>query len=68
MSNSSKESFVEEDLDALAGGELAALVLGLDALLAAAEPRDVAAAGEFFQDGLHGRLPAFASLCPRHLM
>ena len=55
---------VEEDLDALAGGQLAALVLRLDALLAAAEPRDVAAAGEFFEDGLHGRLPGVGEPMP----
>ena len=37
MSNSSNEPVVEQEFDALARRELAALVLGLDALLAAAE-------------------------------
>ena len=39
MSNSSKEPSSIKQLDALARGELAALVLGVDARLAAAETR-----------------------------
>jgi hypothetical protein len=47
-------AFVEEDLDALARGEFAAGVLGVDARLAAALARDLAPALEFLQHVLHG--------------
>src|SRR5690606_8470373 len=50
-------AFIEEDVDALAGGELAAAMLGIDARLAAAHPGDLAAALEFLQHVLHGCLP-----------
>ena len=45
---------VEKDVDALAGGQLAAAMLGVDARLAAAHPGDLAAALEFLQHILHG--------------
>ena len=51
-----ERAFVEEDVDALARGEFAALVLGVDAILAAAEPGDLAAALEFLQHVLHGAI------------
>jgi len=44
---------VEQERDALARGELAALVLGVDALLAAAQARVPAAMLELFEDVLH---------------
>ena len=47
---------VHEQFDALAGGELAALVLRLDARLAAAEPRRLAAVFELVDDVFHGGL------------
>ncbi len=52
-----ERTFVEEDLDALAGGELAFLVLCVDAGLAAAGARDGAAALEFVQHFLHRGSP-----------
>jgi hypothetical protein len=48
-----ERAFVEQELDALAGGELAALVLRLDALVAAAGPRLFAALFEFVEDVFH---------------
>ena len=54
MSSSSNEFVVHEEFDALAGGELAALVLRLDARLAAAEPRRLAAFFELVDDVFHG--------------
>ena len=53
-----ERAFVEEHLDALARGQLAARMLGVDARLAAAGPRDVAAALQFLQHVLHGWSPA----------
>ena len=50
-------ALVEQDLDALARRQLAALVLGRDALLAAAEPRLGAPRLEFVEDVLHGPGP-----------
>ena len=45
---------VEQQLDALARGQLAALVLGVDARLAAAETGLVAPPLEFLDDVFHG--------------
>ena len=53
MSNSSKRSVIEEQFDALARRQLAAALLGRDALLAAAEPRAGAAVFERVEDVLH---------------
>ena len=53
MSNSSNEPLSISSSDALARGELAALVLGLDARLAAADPRAGATAFELFADVFH---------------
>src|SRR5205814_6702162 len=44
---------VHQKLDALARGQLAALVLGIDARLPAAEPRIRAPSLELFQDVFH---------------
>ena len=55
MSSSSNEFVVHQELDALARGELAALVLRLDARLAAAGPRRLAARFELVDDVFHGR-------------
>ena len=48
---------IEQDVDALARGELALGVLGRDALLAAAEPGAFAAGVETTEDVLHWRGP-----------
>ena len=48
---------VEEKLKALAGGQLAALVLGLDAFDTSAKASLGAAAFEFGDDFFHGRKP-----------
>jgi hypothetical protein len=56
-----ERAFVEEDFDALARGELAAFVLGLDARLAAAHPGDLAAALQFPKHVLHGGPPSWES-------
>ena len=53
MSNSSNEPVVEQELDPLARGELAALVLGVDAGLAAAHAGLGAAHFKLFEDFLH---------------
>ncbi len=55
-------AFVEQEVEALARGELAATVLGLDALGAAAGAGFVAANLELFQDFLHGRSPCDAPM------
>ncbi len=47
-------AFIEQQGDALAGGQLALLVLGGDTALAAALTGLLAAAFQFFQDVLHG--------------
>ena len=60
MSNSSKRALVEQKLDALARGQLAAGVLRLDALLAAAELCAGAPLFKGFQDVFHCCPPAFA--------
>ena len=52
-----ERAFVEEDLDALARGQLAASVLRLDAGLAAALAGDLAAAFEFDKHVFHGHPP-----------
>ena len=52
---------IEEDLEALAGGELALAVLRVDAALAATEAGILAALLEFFDDGLHA-VPGIAAL------
>ena len=52
-----ERALVEQRLDALAGGELAALVLGRDALLAAAEMGLGPAPGQFVDDLIHGHVP-----------
>ena len=49
---------VEQELDALAGGELAALVLRLDPALAAAKPSRRALGIELLEDLLHRAPPA----------
>lgn len=46
-------TFVEEEVDALARRQLAALVLGVDTRLAAAEAGNVAAPFQFFENFLH---------------
>jgi hypothetical protein len=46
-------SLVEEEVDALARGQLATLVLSLDTRLAAAKAGDAAAAFQFFENFLH---------------
>ena len=51
-----ERALVEENLDAFARRQLAALVLRLDARLAAAQTGDVAAAGEFHKDVLHRKV------------
>lgn len=48
-----KRAFVEEEVDALARRQLAALVLGVDARLAAAEAGDAAAPFQFLENFLH---------------
>ncbi len=58
MSNSSNEFVVHEQLDALARGQLAALVLRLDALLAAAAARAVAPLFELVENVFHDPLLA----------
>ena len=55
-------AFVEQEVEALARRELAALVLGLDARGAAAGPRPVAADFKLFQDFLHSRSPSDAPM------
>ena len=50
-------AFVEQEVEALARRELAALVLRLDARGAAPGPRPVAADFKLFQDFLHSRSP-----------
>ena len=50
-------AFVEQEVEALARRELAALVLGLDTGGAAPCPRPVAADFKLFQDFLHSRSP-----------
>jgi hypothetical protein len=45
---------VEQQFDALARGELAAGVLGVDALLASAKTSFAAAAFQFGEHGFHG--------------
>ena len=52
-----ERALVEQRLDAFAGGELAALVLGRDALLAAAEMGLGPAPGQFVDDLIHGHFP-----------
>ena len=52
-----ERSIVEEELEALAGGELAALVLGFDALDTSAKAGLGAAAFEFGDDFFHGGKP-----------
>ena len=49
-----ERAVVEEKFDAFARGELAALVLGVDALLTAAEPGAFAALVEDFENVFHG--------------
>ena len=58
-----ERAFVEEDLDALARGQLAACVLGGDARLAAAGARIGAAPLEFLQHVLHGSPPGDMRSC-----
>ena len=53
-----ERALVHQELDALARGELAALVLRLDARLAAAEPRAGAPGFELVEDVLHARRSA----------
>ena len=50
-----ERALVEQQFDALARGELAALVLGLDALFAAAEPGLGPPRFQPFENILHGR-------------
>ena len=50
-----ERALVHEQLEALAGGELAALVLGFDARIAAAFARPPAAFFELFEDVLHAQ-------------
>ena len=57
-----ERALVEEDLDALARGQLALGVLGLDARLAAAQAGDLAAALEFLQHVLHRSAPRSRSV------
>ena len=52
-----ERSIVEEKLKALAGGQLAALVLGLDAFDTPAKASLGAAAFEFGDDFFHGKKP-----------
>ena len=52
-----ERAFVEQQFDALARGELAALVLGLDAGLAAAQPRLVPPLLQLVEDIFHEPLP-----------
>ena len=52
-----ERSVIEEQLEALAGRELAALVLGIDALDASAKAGVGAAAFEFGDDFFHGGKP-----------
>ena len=52
-----ERALVHQQLDALAGGELAALVLRLDARLAAAGARRRAALFELFEDVFHAQPP-----------
>jgi hypothetical protein len=49
-----ERTFVHEELEPLAGGELAALVLRFDARRTAAGARASAALFELFEDVLHG--------------
>ena len=49
-----ERALVEEEFDPLARRQLAALVLGIDAGLATAQPRIVAPALELVDDVLHG--------------
>ena len=58
MSVSSNEFGIEQELDALAGGELAALVLRLDPPLAAAQPGRRALGIELIEDLLHRAVSA----------
>ncbi len=53
--------FVEQDVDALARGELALAVLRLDPALAAAEPRPAALFFELADDVVHRRASACRS-------
>ena len=53
-----ERALVHQQLDALARGQLAALVLRVDARLAAAGARARAALFELFQDVFHGPLPS----------
>ncbi len=53
MSYSSNDAGIEQHVEALAGGELALAVLGVDALLAAAETRFGAPGFERLDDLLH---------------
>ena len=59
-----ERALVEEHRDPLAGGELAAGMLGLDSRLAAAGPGVIPPPFEFLKDFLHSSLPPTAATPP----
>jgi hypothetical protein len=52
-----ERALVEQQIDALAGGQLSALVLGVDPRLSAAEPRLGPPPLQLLEDFLHGCCP-----------
>ncbi len=63
-----ERALVEQKLDALAGGQLAAFVLGLDALYAAAQPRIGAPLFQPVEDVFHGRPAPIRASRPQSLL
>ena len=57
-------TFVEQHVEALARGQLALGVLGVDAALAAAEPCRLPAGFELFENCVHGVRPLCAGIDP----